>query len=644
MGFVGGHEASDYGPELGGVVGFVEVGEFVDEDVVDEAGGELAQSIGEAASRTRVLNCLSSINKLSLEADRFADMPSNPLVSLASSIHAGPKTFALLLGSGVSASSGVPTGWHVTLDLIRRLALLRDEDIGDDPIAWYREQTGGEPDYSALLTELAPSQADRRNLLEPYFEPTEDERAEGLKLPTIAHNSIAKLVADGFVKVIVTTNFDRLLEAALVEAGVPPNVVSSPAHATGALPLTHSRCSIIKVHGDYLSPDLKNTVDELERYDPAIDQLLDEVFDQYGLLVCGWSGKWDPALRNAILRSPGRRFAAYWLHRDPLEPETEEIVSHREAIRIPIQGADSAFGSLADMVDALAGAADQRPQDTAFAVAQLKKYLPDPVHRIKLHDLLIAETNDAIDQFRDLSVDGAVGPQQYAERMNMYEEATARLLKLLATGAFFSDCVEHDRLWARCVGQLANRNMGHSGNVALIRMQQYPTLLALYAVALGAVASDRIESVALTLGTVKADRRGQSWPLSVAVSSWGVLDHDAVNQSIDGFGNRKTPISDHLFDVVCPAVSEIVRDEERIADHFDEVEYLMGLSYMSLEGHGRGPVGRASWRKWQTEQYPGSVVDRHQELLIREGVLRGQGELDEVRRTYNELIRQAYYR
>ena len=34
---VGGHEAGDDGPELGSVVGFTEVGELVDEDVVDKA-------------------------------------------------------------------------------------------------------------------------------------------------------------------------------------------------------------------------------------------------------------------------------------------------------------------------------------------------------------------------------------------------------------------------------------------------------------------------------------------------------------------------------------------------------------------------------------------------------------------------------
>ena len=410
-------------------------------------------------------------------------MASDPLVSLASSIHAGPNTYALLLGSGISVSSGVPTGWEVTLALVERLAKLRGEDAGDDPLSWYRNETEGDPDYSALLTELAPSPGDRRNLLEPYFEPSEEERDQGLKLPTKAHHAIARLVAGGFVKVIVTTNFDRLLEQALTDARVQPSVISSAAHAAGATPIAHSGCTIVKVHGDYLSADLKNTVDELAGYDTKIDRLLDEVFDQYGLVVCGWSAVWDKALREAILRSPGRRFATYWLRHGPLKLEAQEIVNHRRAIDISIKDADDAFESLADKVESLSEAVDQRPLDTTLAVAQLKKYLPDPVNRIKLHDLLVSATDDVIDRVQEL--DASHEPQPYPEQVKAYEEATAGLLRLIATGAFFSDRVEHDQLLARCLDRLANRRVSENGTDAPLGLQGYPSLLGLYAVALG---------------------------------------------------------------------------------------------------------------------------------------------------------------
>ncbi len=60
--------------------------------------------------------------------------------------------------------------------------------------------TGGSPlGYDTLLEASAPSDAARRDLLEAYFEPTEQEREDGLKQPTAAHRALARLIADGQV-------------------------------------------------------------------------------------------------------------------------------------------------------------------------------------------------------------------------------------------------------------------------------------------------------------------------------------------------------------------------------------------------------------------------------------------------------------
>ncbi len=567
-------------------------------------------------------------------------MASDPLVSLASSIHAGRNTYALLLGSGISASSGVLTGWDVTVDLVERLARLRGEDAGDDPLSWYRNQTEGDPDYSALLTELAPSPGDRRNLLEPYFEPSEEERDQGQKLPTKAHHAIARLVADGFVKVIVTTNFDRLLERALSEAGIEPSVISSADYAAGATAIAHSRCTLVKVHGDYRSADLKNTVDELAGYAPEIDTLLDEVFDQYGLVVCGWSARWDTALRAAILRSPGRRFATFWLHRGTLTPEAQDIVNHRQAIDIPIRDADDAFESLADKVESLSEAIDQRPIDTALAVAQLKKYLPDPVNRIKLHDLVMGATDDVIDRVQEFPMDGPVPlpVQGYREQLEAYEEATAGLLRLIATGAFFSDRVEHDQLLKKCLDRLANRSKFSNGTTVLLNLQDYPLLLGLYAVALGSAAADRLDSVAGVLGSATVTRDGQPLPAYV-IAQWA-LDHGRVGQPAAQSGGSATPVSNRLFDVLRPSVSEIIREDGRFEDLFDEVEYLMGCAYTSYGFPG--PVGRAAWRRYQTRRFPGSMVERHSAVLIEAGIFNSEEQLAEVRKSHDAAIKNSF--
>lgn len=181
------------------------------------------------------------------------------LLSLAMSMHSCKGVYALLLGSGVSRSAGIPTGWDIVLDLIRKLASIKGEAADPDPEAWYQALAGVWPDYSDILDEIARSSAERAQLLRSYFEPTAEERQNGQKVPTAAHRAIARLVAGGYIRVIVTTNFDRLIEQALVDEGVQASVISTADAVVGAMPVTHSPCTIVKVNGDYLDHRLKNT-------------------------------------------------------------------------------------------------------------------------------------------------------------------------------------------------------------------------------------------------------------------------------------------------------------------------------------------------------------------------------------------------
>jgi SIR2-like domain len=224
---------------------------------------------------------------------------SDDVLSLAVSMQSSRGVYALLLGSGVSRSAGVPTGWEIVVDLIRRIAGAVQQDPDPDPVAWYKKQFGQDPKYTTIIDRLAKSPSERSQLLRSYFEPTAEDRERNVKVPTIAHRAIAQLVADGYIKVIVTTNFDRLLETALEDQGVHPTVLASPGSIDGAMPLAHTGCCVLKVHGDYRDTRILNTVDEVAHYDKRIDRLLDQIFDEYGLLVCGWSSEWDLALRQA---------------------------------------------------------------------------------------------------------------------------------------------------------------------------------------------------------------------------------------------------------------------------------------------------------------------------------------------------------
>ena len=128
------------------------------------------------------------------------------------------------------------------------------------------------------------------------------------------HKAIAQLVSNGYIKVIVTTNFDRLLEKALEDIGITPDVICNDNQAKGSIPIRHSKCTIIKVNGDYLDTRIRNTEKELSNYEDVISNLLDTVFDEYGLIVCGWSGDWDIALKSVIEKCSNHRYTNYWTH------------------------------------------------------------------------------------------------------------------------------------------------------------------------------------------------------------------------------------------------------------------------------------------------------------------------------------------
>ena len=273
----------------------------------------------------------------------------DPVHTLAFSVQGNPGVYALLLGSGVSRASGIPTGWEITLDLIQKLAAVNGDDPGAEPESWYYAKYGKEPDYSDLLDQLTRTPAERQQLLRRYFEPTDQEREEGKKQPTAAHRAISALAAQGYVRVILTTNFDHLIENALREAGVEPTVLSTPDQVHGALPLIHTQCCVIKLHGDYLDTRIRNTPPELQSYPPEFDTLLDRVLDEFGLIVCGWSAEWDEALRNGIYRCQSRRFATYWASRGQPGEEAKRLINHRRADVFSIGGADQFFTAFENM-------------------------------------------------------------------------------------------------------------------------------------------------------------------------------------------------------------------------------------------------------------------------------------------------------
>lgn len=409
------------------------------------------------------------------------------LINIAHSIHSNPGVYAVLLGSGVSKSAGIPTGWEVTMELIRRVAAMKGDTGVEDLEAWYKSQFSEEPGYSAILDKLTKTSAERRAILQSFFEPSDEEKEEGLKLPTLAHRSIAKLVSRGLVKVILTTNFDRLMETALVDEGISPVVISTSDGILGAAPLTHQGCVILKLHGDYLDERIKNTEAELSEYPEALDKYLDRIFDDFGLIIAGWSGDWDPALRSALERCPSRRYATYWTTRDPVSTKVQDLIGLRGASQVSIEDADTFFDDIAEKTIALDELSTENQKSRAVKLALLKKYISKSEYRIRLADLLAVERKEIVSlhQAENSGANTQTFDDVMRQRFLAYDAATETLNNMVFLSARWGER-HHDEILLQTIFSLvpaASRN----GRRGLLDLMIYPAVQVFYHALAGAV-------------------------------------------------------------------------------------------------------------------------------------------------------------
>jgi hypothetical protein len=267
----------------------------------------------------------------------------------------------------MSSAADIPTGWQVLEDLIVQVARADSVDLaeaGQDPFEWFAAVYGHEARYDELLSGLASTDPARRALLRHYFDPPGEEG--GPAVATEAHRALARLCATGRVRIILTTNFDRLIERALDEVGVSAQVIATSDDLNGMTPLVHAPTTLIKLHGDYLGT-MRNTSEELAAYPDDLRKLLDRVLDEYGFLVVGWSGEYDTALASAISACPSRRYPTYWYrHQHQLTETAARLINKRQAAVVDGTGADEFFIDLEQRIARLEQRARRRERHAAM--------------------------------------------------------------------------------------------------------------------------------------------------------------------------------------------------------------------------------------------------------------------------------------
>lgn len=550
------------------------------------------------------------------------------------SVRNNPGRYALLLGSGVSTEAEIPTGWAVVNELVKRVAAVAgppiDED--DDPIEWYEETYEEPATYENLIEGLARTQTERRKLLEEFFEPSDAEAERGEKQPTDAHQSIAWLVDNGYIDVILTTNFDQLIEKALRDQGVNPVVISGPESARGAEPLQHQDAVVVKVNGDYKETNLKNLSSELESYSDPIQRIIDRVFHEYGLIVCGWSGEYDKRLRESLRECETHRYSTYWTYYSDLGDVAQELVAARDAFTIHHKGATSLFTDLRDRVRALADAEDGEPLTTPIARERVKRYLPREEHKIDLADLIRKTARrtreDIFDEDR-LPLSGDNLPDNFVvdNRYREYGDLTTTIITELMTCAYWGG--ETANTGAKPVSDaLSTLAPSHSpdggANKRLRDLRRYPAALALYAVGHAGIAAENWSLVSFLLTqTIEVSRRmgrqpAQKSPVEALhprklTREWG------RGFDREGAENR---LRSSMKDTLQKPAMEFFTSESAYKRAFTRFEVILDLLWYA-EGNGEavGSLGTTYWEE-SVNELEDEIKEQGEDWpLIWEGLL-----------------------
>ncbi len=163
------------------------------------------------------------------------------LTEIAREILSGEGDF--LVGSGMSADAGVPTGGAVARELLRKHMFTGSARISEDELARLANSAPFEVIIGAIQAHLPAKRATLQDELKVLMRPS----PAGVKSP--AHAALAKLVqwdGDIVIRRIFTTNLELLIEEAVGETALPITEETANDYESALL---DGRIPVLHIHG-----------------------------------------------------------------------------------------------------------------------------------------------------------------------------------------------------------------------------------------------------------------------------------------------------------------------------------------------------------------------------------------------------------
>jgi tetratricopeptide (TPR) repeat protein len=285
----------------------------------------------------------------------------------------------VFVGAGCSMMppTSLPSWWQVNRAVLRTMArradsLLPDAQAIADAIGTRQDAWKLPPEYFADV--MAGTIGDR------YFGAL---RALDSSTPNLTHRAIARLAGQGAIRAIVTTNFDRCIEAAFASEGVPLKVrytvesLQELAEDVALIGRAGAPCQLLKIHGSAHEPDtLVDTLSQRKRGLPAPTvTVLRHLLDWGHWLFLGYSGADLQADPDYLFVRPSVDHARgfTWLVLEGEKP-LDAVASLAEAYGV--ERAEIAYGRLPAWLFALAG--EQSPSPSSNDREVTRRGAADP--------------------------------------------------------------------------------------------------------------------------------------------------------------------------------------------------------------------------------------------------------------------------
>lgn len=275
------------------------------------------------------------------DAERFEHLfdTAHSLANKVAIPPAGDCPYTLFVGAGASVTSGIrPAAALIDAwrrDLFRAMTGTPSQTPFDENAykawttatypGWLDDRLRGrtrESEYAVLFSRFHKSRRGRQIFI---------EREIDGKVPSFGYLYLAGLVAARRINRILTTNFDDLINDALVKFYDTKSIVCAFDSAIRSIRFDSLRPKLLKLHGDFLYDNIKNVGDEVVRLDANMEEKFLHTCKEGGLIVVGYDGNDESImgpLQMMVRSSDYLKMGLHWCLYQP-NPNVRPVVPER---------------------------------------------------------------------------------------------------------------------------------------------------------------------------------------------------------------------------------------------------------------------------------------------------------------------------